>query len=165
MVCRERLEELFREHGVRYEVVTHPKAYTAQDVASVEHLTGYEVAKVVMAVVDGSLVMLVLPAPHRVDLEKLKGALGVSVARLAEEDEFANLFGDCEVGAMPPFGNLYGITVDVDPALTRGPKIVFNAGSHRETMTIAYADFERLVRPQIVEFSTSPKVPAEVARR
>lgn len=158
MTCRERLERLLVEHGVKYVVTPHPPAYTAQEVATVEHVTGYAVAKVVMAAVDDRLVMLVLPAAHRVDLQKVERVLGATSARLAREEEFARLFPDCDLGAMPPFGNLYGIPVYVDRTLTRDPEIVFNAGSHRETMTLAYADFERLVRPEIMEFATGTGV-------
>lgn len=156
MTCRERLEQWLDASGVKYEITVHPVAYTAQDVAASEHLSGYQVAKVVMAVVDGQLVMLVLPAPHRVDLDRLKQALGVGTVRLAEEREFSSLFPDCDVGAMPPFGNLYDLTVYADPGLTAHPQIVFNAGSHRETMAIAYADFQRLVHPQVIDFSSAP---------
>ncbi len=156
MTCRERLERWLDVSGVKYEVTVHPIAYTAQEIAASEHLTGYEVAKVVMATVDGRVVMLVLPAPHRVDLDRLRRALGARSLRLAEEKEFANLFPDCDVGAMPPFGNLYGISVYVEPSLAACPEIIFNVGSHRETMKVAYADFERLVRPQVIDFSIEP---------
>jgi Ala-tRNA(Pro) deacylase len=165
MTCRDRLERLLVEQGVKYDVTAHPLAYTAQEVATVEHVSGYDVAKVVMAAVDDRLVMLVLPAPHRVDLEKVKRGLGATTVRLAREDEFAKLFPDCDLGAMPPFGNLYGIPVYVDRTLTHDPKIVFNAGSHRETMTIAYADFERLVRPEVIEFAISAAPPRLAARQ
>ncbi len=156
MTCRERLEQWLNMAGVKYDVTVHPVVYTAQEVAASEHLSGYEVAKVVMAIVDGDLVMLVLPAPHRVDLAKLRSTLGAGKVRLAGEQEFANLFPDCDVGAMPPFGNLYGISVYLDPSLAGSPQIIFNAGTHRETITMPYADFERLVRPQIVDLSTEP---------
>lgn len=162
MTCRERLANWLSASGVKYDVTFHRTAYTAQDVAASENISGYEVAKVVMAVVDGKLAMLVLPAPHRVDLSTLTKALGAREARLAAEHEFANMFPDCEVGAMPPFGNLYGVPVYVDPILITHPRIVFNAGSHRETMAIAYADFQRLVQPKVIEF-TSAAVFAEKA--
>lgn len=153
MTCRERLEQYFREQGVKYEVTAHPEVYTAQEVAAVEHVPGKFVAKVVMALVDGTITALVLPAPHRVDMSKLKRALGAKEARLAREEEFGHLFPDCEVGAMPPFTNLYTVPAVVDRVLSEDPKIVFNAGTHRETMTVAYKDFERLAAPRQVEFS------------
>src|SRR5574341_670347 len=103
MTCRERLERYFRENGVKYEVQSHPEVYTAQEVAAVEHIPGRSMAKVVMAMVDGTLTALVLPAPSRVDIPKVKAALGAKDARLAREQEFSTVFPDCEVGAMPPF--------------------------------------------------------------
>lgn len=153
MSCRERLQQWFREQGVTSELTQHPEAFTAQQVAASEHVSGYGVAKVVMAVADGMLVMLVLPAPYRVDLVRLKHVLDCGTVRLAREGEFATLFPDCELGAMPPFGNLYGVPVYVDATLTSDPRIVFNAGSHRETMTVAFGDFVRLARPQVAEFA------------
>ncbi len=154
MTCRELLEQFLREHGVAYELIGHREAYTAQEIAAEEHVSGYDFAKVVIAAIDGKLVMLVLPAPSRVNLEKLKQALGVSGARLAREEEFVGVFGDCEVGAMPPFGNLYGVPVYVDAGLTRATLIVFNAGTHRETVRMAFADLVRLAQPQVADFST-----------
>lgn len=152
MTCRERLEKYFKEQGVKYQVKAHPEVYTAQEVAAVEHVPGRSMAKVVVAIVDGTLTALVLPAPYRVDIPKLKSALGAKEARLAREQEFATVFSDCEVGAMPPFGNLYRVTVVVDRAMTEDPTMVFNAGTHRETMTIAFADFKRLVAPTVADF-------------
>ncbi len=149
---RERLEAYFREHGVRYEVTPHPEAITAQEVAEVEHVSGHLVAKVVMADADGRLVMLVLPAPARVDLVRLRHGLRAKTVRLAREEEFAGVFPDCELGAMPPFGNLYQVPVYMDRRLADRTQIVFNAGTHRETMTITAADYHRLVQPSILEF-------------
>lgn len=153
MTSRERLEKYFREQGVKSEVQSHPEVYTAQEVAAVEHIPGRLVAKVVIAIIDGQPTQLVLPAPFRVDLAKLRGAIGAKECRLAREEEFVTLFPDCEVGAMPPFGNLYNVPVIADRSLTEDPKIVFNAGTHRETMTVAYQDFARLVSPKMVEFA------------
>lgn len=152
MTSKERLERYFTENGVSFNVTPHAEVYTAQEVAAVEHVPGMFVAKVVIAMVDGAPTMLVLPAPFRVDMAKLKSALRAKTAALATEDEFGGLFPDCELGAMPPFGNLYDVPVVVDRRLAEDPKIVFRAGNHRETMTIAYQDFERLVHPTIAEF-------------
>src|SRR3990172_7193008 len=109
MNCKERLEAYLRENKVPFQVVHHPLAYTAQEVAAAEHVPGKMLAKVVMVFADGKLVMLALPAPYRVDLSKAAAALGAREARLAHEEEFAAAFPDCEVGAMPPFGNLYDV--------------------------------------------------------
>lgn len=158
MTCRERLERYFKEQNVTFEAKSHPEVYTAQEVAAVEHVPGRLFAKVVIANVDGRLTMLVLPGPVRVDTARLREALGARDARLAREEEFANLFPDCELGAMPPFGNLYNVPVVVDRSLTLDPKIVFNAGTHRETMTVSYHDFERLAQPRVAEFATEPQV-------
>lgn len=158
MTCRERLEQYFKQNGVKYEVTSHPEVYTAQEVAAVEHVPGMFVAKVVIAVVDGKITALVLPAPHRVDIPKLKAALGAKEARLAREEEFGQLFPDCEVGAMPPFTNLYNVPAVVDRTLAEDPKIVFNAGTHRETMTVAFSDFQALASPTVAEFSQVPSV-------
>jgi len=160
MTCRERLEQLFREQGGKYKGTTHPEVYTAQEVAAVEHVSGYAMAKTVAVSADGKLVLVVLPAPHRVDITKVKRALGAEEVRLAKEEEFSRVFPDCEVGAMPPFGSLYGVPVHVDRTLTQDPQIVFRAGTHRETMTVGYADFERVERPQVGDYATPPSVPA-----
>ncbi|MBI3997705.1 MAG: YbaK/EbsC family protein [Armatimonadetes bacterium] len=153
---RERLEAYLRENGVHYDVTPHPEAYTAQEIAAVEHVPGQQMAKVVMADADGRLIMLVLPAPARVDLVRLRTALGAKTVRLAREEEFASLFPDCEVGAMPPYGNLYNVPVYLDRSLADQPRITFNAGTHRETMTVKAEDYHRLVRPTILEF-TAPR--------
>lgn len=162
MTCRERLERLFLEEGIAYKVTPHPLTYTARDLAASEHISGYDVAKVVVLMVDQAPAMIVLPGPLRVDLEKVRAVLGARTARLATEREFSELFPDCDPGAMPPFGNLYGVPMYVDRSLLRRPEITFNAGTHRETVTIASADFARLTVPRVVEVSAGP--PAEPVR-
>jgi Ala-tRNA(Pro) deacylase len=111
------------------------------------------VAKVTMVNADATIVMLVMPASHRIDFPKLKEALGAKEAHLAKEEEFAKLFPDCETGAMPPFGILYNVQLYVDRSLTEDPEIVFQAGSHRDTMKIAYKDYARLDQPRVDEFA------------
>ncbi|MBI2237514.1 MAG: YbaK/EbsC family protein [Actinobacteria bacterium] len=156
MGCRERLERYLRENGVPFEVQDHRMAYTAQQIAAAEHVPGRMLAKVVMVLADGELSMLVLSAPSLVDLERAGEMLGGKAVRLADEMEFAPAFPDCEPGAMPPFGNLYGLPVYVDRALTRNETIVFQAGTHTETMSVTYADFERLAQPAVAEFGYLP---------
>lgn len=151
MDCRSRLEAYFRENRVEFKAMTHPPAYTAQDVAAAQKVKGKQVAKVVMVQADSKVVMLVLPASSRIDFEKLKGALGGPEARLAKEEEFAGLFPDCDTGAMPPFGNLYHVPVYVDRALTEDVEIVFQAGSHLDTIKIAYQDYARLAQPVVAD--------------
>ena len=153
MNCKERLEAYLRENKVPFQVVHHPLAYTAQEVAAAEHVPGKMLAKVVMVFADGKLVMLALPAPYRVDVNKAAAALGAREVRLAHEEEFAAAFPDCEVGAMPPFGNLYDVPVYADKALAEDKEIVFQAGTHTDTVTMMYADFERLVKPKAAAFA------------
>jgi len=142
-------------HGTKYVVISHSKAYTAQGIAAISHISGRELAKTVIVKLDGDLAMAVLPASYQVDLEALRHATGVQVAELASEREFKQHFPDCETGAMPPFGNLYGIPVYVDETLLEDREIAFNAGSHYELIKLAYKDFERLVKPEVMEFSSA----------
>jgi len=153
MKCRERLEQYLRENGAGYEVMTHSQAFTAQEMAAALHVPGHQVAKVVIVEADGQPAMLVLPAPYRLNIEKVRTLLGVKQARLAKEDEFTDLFPDCATGAMPPFGNLYDVPVYVDKSLTKESHIVFRVGSHRETVKLAYADYSRLAQPKVGEFT------------
>ena len=152
MDCKDRLEAYLREKQVPFEVRHHPRAITAQEVAASEHVPGKMLAKTVMVLADGKMVMLALPAPYQVDMDKVGKVLGGEV-RLAHEEEFENTFPDCEVGAMPPFGNLYEVPVYVEAALAEDETIVFRAGTHTDTMSVSYADFERLVEPTIAEFA------------
>ena len=147
-----KLREFLDANRVAYEVRSHAQAFTAQEVAAAQHVPGREVAKVVMVRAGDDYLMAVLPATHRVHLEKLAKAAGKASLRLATEDEFAGLFPQCQPGAMPPFGNLYGLPVCVDESLTRDEKIVFNAGNHEQTVRMAYADFARLVQPKVASF-------------
>lgn len=153
MECKERLEHYLRENRVPFEAQRHPRAVTAQEVAASEHVPGKMLAKTVMVLADGEMAMLALPAPYQVDLERAAAALGTDEARLAQEEEFENTFPDCEIGAMPPFGNLYDVPVYVDESLAEDEVIVFRAGTHTETMSVSYADFERLVEPSVAEFA------------
>lgn len=152
---RDRLESYFRENEVAFEVQEHRTAYTAQRIAASEHVPGRMFAKVAMAKADGDLVMFVLPAPSVVDLAKVSDVLSGKEVRMASESEFASAFGDCEPGAMPPFGNLYGLPLYVDQALGRNERIVFQAGSHTVTMSVSYADFERLARPIVADIAVT----------
>ena len=142
------------EHHVKYVVISHSKAYTAQGIAAVAHIPGQELAKTVIVKLDGALAMAVLPASYQVDLLRLKKLIGVGDAALASEREFKQHFPDCETGAMPPFGSLYGIPVYVDQTLARDSEIAFNAGSHLQLIRMAYADFLKLAKPVVLTFST-----------
>jgi Ala-tRNA(Pro) deacylase len=131
----------------------HVRVYTAQEIAAAQHVPGKEMAKVVMVKTDGKNIMLVLPASYRVEMKKLKGVLNSKKVVMVKEEEFQELFPDCEIGAMPPFGNLYNLEVWVDQVLTEDDFIVFRAGSHVETLRIKYSDYARLVSPKVGDFS------------
>jgi Ala-tRNA(Pro) deacylase len=148
-----RLKTYLEENGVDYQVLYHPRVYTAQEVAAVQHVSGKELAKVVMMKVDNELAMMVLPASCMLDMDKLKRLFQGRRTKLALEEEFQGLFPDCEIGAMPPFGNLYDLQVYVDTALAEQPHIVFQAGSHVETISMAYSDFANLVQPEVADFA------------
>ena len=135
--------------------MTHQEAYTAPEIAHALHVSGKELAKVVMVKVGERFVMTVLPSNLRLDLKRLKEVFGTSQVRLATEEEFKGLFPDCQVGTMPPFGNLYGLEVYVDQALTADEEIVFQAGSYVVAMKLRYQDFANLVHPSVVEFHAS----------
>jgi Ala-tRNA(Pro) deacylase len=149
-----KLKEYLDSHKVKYITISHSPVYTAQQIAASAHIPGKELAKTVMVKIDGRMAMAVLPASYRVDFDLLKEAAGASSVELASEDEFKDLFSDCEIGAMPPFGNLYGMDVFVAASLAEDADIAFNAGSHSELVQLSYKDFERLVEPKIVKFSS-----------
>jgi Ala-tRNA(Pro) deacylase len=144
------LRDYLDRHEVAYRVVPHAPAYTASEVAAAAHVTGKHVVKTVMVKLDGKLAMVALPSPSRIDLEALRETTGARELELAREDEFRDLFPGCETGAMPPFGNLYGVHVYVTDELAREPVIAFNAGTHTELVEMSYADFQRLVRPRVI---------------
>ncbi len=148
------LKEYLDKHNVKYIVVSHSPAYTAQGIAALAHIPGKELAKTVIVKMDGKLVMAVLPASFHVDLRLLKKETGAGVVGLASEDEFKGRFPECETGAMPPFGNLYGIEVFADENLTNDKEIAFNAGSHRELIRLAWEDFEKLAKPKVIRFAS-----------
>jgi Ala-tRNA(Pro) deacylase len=148
-----KLREFLNAQKATYEVLSHRQAFTAQEVAQAQHVRGVELAKVVMLRSGGQFIMMVLPAPFRVDVDRARAALGKPDAVVATEEEFQGLFPHCEAGAMPPFGNLYGLPVYVDQTLTRDADIVFNAGTHTQTVKMKYADFARLVHPTVCSFA------------
>ena len=148
-----RLKEFLDSHKIKYIVISHSVAYTANGIAALTHIPGKELAKTVIVKIDNMLAMAVVPASQHVDLAQLKGAAGASNVELATEDEFRDKFPDCETGAMPPFGNLYGIDVYADEGLARDREIAFNAGSHRELVRLAWEDFRKLVRPKVLKLA------------
>ncbi len=148
-----RLREHLDEAQVRYTTIGHSIAYTAQEIAASAHVSGHELAKVVIVELDGELVMAVVRGTDKIDLDLLRAAAGASRARLASEGEFESRFPGVDPGAMPPFGNLYGMPVYVDEALGEDDEIAFNAGTHYELVRLAYAEFERLVQPKVARFA------------
>jgi Ala-tRNA(Pro) deacylase len=148
-----RLREYLDSHNIRYLIFSHSLAYTAQGIAALTHISGKELAKTVIARIDGNLAMAVVPASRHVDLSLLKRALGAQAVELASEQAFKDKFPDCEAGAMPPFGNLYGMAVYVDESLTSNEVITFNAGTHRDLMRMDWADLVRLVEPRIIQIT------------
>lgn len=147
-----KLMQFLDEHRVRYETIRHSPTYTSQKTAAAAHVPGKELAKTVMVRVDGQLAMAVLPAPMHVDLKRLGAAIGAKVT-LASETEFREQFPDCEVGAMPPFGNLYGLQVYADERLLEDEAITFNACTHTDLLQVPVADYVKLVRPQVLAFA------------
>jgi len=137
----------------KYVVVKHSQAYTAQEVAASAHIPGKEMVKTVILKIDGDMKMAVLPSTHQVNFDLLKDALDSDNAELAAENEFKSLFPDCEVGAMPPFGNLYDMDTYVAESLTDNNEIAFNAGTHKELVKMSYSDFVELVQPIILSMS------------
>ena len=148
-----RLKEFLDAEKVKYVVIQHSPAFTAQEIAASAHVSGKELAKTVMVRIDGKMAMAVLPASFKVDFDRLREAAGAERVELAGEAEFEDMFPGCEVGAMPPFGNLYDMEVYVSKRLAEDEEIAFNAGSHTELVRLAYADFARLVSPRVAKIS------------
>lgn len=143
-----RLQQYLHERKIPFETIHHARTVTAQETAASAHIAGRELAKTVMVKLDGRLAMVVLSASQRLELELLREATGSRRAELAQESEFAPMFPDCEPGAMPPFGNLYGMDVYIEHSLSEDDEIAFNAGTHTELIRIPFALFEHLVQPR-----------------
>ena len=152
-MASEKLKEYLDIHGVEYEEIKHPVKYSAQQAAAAAHISGKELAKTVMVKIRGKLAMAVLPASCRVDFALLREIVGSDEVELAREHEFKDLFPDCDVGAMPPFGNLYGLDIYVAEKLTTDEEIAFKACSHSELIKMAYSDYARLVDPIVIRFA------------
>jgi Ala-tRNA(Pro) deacylase len=153
-----KLKEFLDSNRVKYVSISHSSAYTAMEIAAMAHVPGKDMAKTVMVKIDGHMAMAVLPATHMIKMDLLKKAIGSGDVRLATEQEFKDKFPDCEVGAMPPFGNLYNMDVYASDSLKEDEEIVFNAGSHTELFKLSYKDFEKLVNPKVVQISYKTKL-------
>jgi Ala-tRNA(Pro) deacylase len=148
-----RLEEFLHSNRVVYDTMTHPHAFTAQATAASAHINEHEMAKTVMVRLDGKLAMAVIPSSEWLDIASLRQVSGAREVSLASESDFKDRFPECEVGAMPPFGNLYGMEVYAADSLSEDDRIAFNAGNHRELMRMGWGDFERLVHPRVVHLT------------
>ncbi|HYG33519.1 MAG TPA: YbaK/EbsC family protein [Clostridia bacterium] len=148
------LKEFLDREKIKYISIIHSPAFTAQEVAASAHITGRELAKTVIVELDGKMAMAVLPANRKIVLQDLREVTGSDEVKFASEDEFRERFPGCETGAMPPFGNLFGMEVYLAEALTENEEIAFNAGSHTEVIKMSFHDFERLVQPKVLSFTT-----------
>lgn len=148
-----KLKDYLDANGVKYVSIIHSKAYTAQEVAASAHVSGKIMAKTVIVELDGAMAMAVLPADRKIVLQDLREITGSDQVKFASEEQFQARFPDCETGAMPPFGRLYGMDVYVADTLAQNEEIAFNAGSHVEVIKLAYRDFERLAQPKVVSFT------------
>lgn len=149
-----KLKDYLDEQNIKYISIIHSQAYTAQETAQSAHIPGREMAKTVILKINDQMAMVVLPASEKVDLDLVKGATHAKSVQLADEREFEKLFSNCEIGAMPPFGNLYNMPVYVEESLGENENIAFNAGSHTELIKLSFKDFERLVHPEYLRAST-----------
>jgi Ala-tRNA(Pro) deacylase len=147
------LRSFLDAHQVKYVVIQHSPAFTAQEVAASAHVSGRELAKTVVVRLDDELVLAVVPATRQVDLESLCRAAGAGRAELPSESDFRGRFPDCQPGAMPPFGNLYQMPVYADPSLAGEREIAFNAGTHTDLVRLSFEDFRRLATPRLVEIA------------
>jgi Ala-tRNA(Pro) deacylase len=152
-----KLKEFLDENKIKYVSIRHSSAYTAQEIAAIAHIPGKDLAKTVIIKIDGKMAMAVLPASYKVSFDNLKDTLGAKEVRLAYEQEFIDKFPNCEVGAMPPFGNIYGMDVLVAESLAEDEEIAFNACSHTELIKMNFNDFEKLVKPKRIKFSVPSK--------
>ncbi len=150
----QRVREFLEKNGVEYMNIMHTPAYTAQGTAHAVHISGKEIAKTVILKVDDTFIMAVVPANRRVILELVMDLYGAKNVELASEEEFKILFPDCEIGAMPPFGNLYQMDIIVSEELTRDKEIAFNAGTHTELIRMDFRDYMKLLKPKIHNFTT-----------
>lgn len=154
MVLRQ-LRQFLDQHHARHVVISHSAAYTAQEIAQAAHVHGEQFAKTTIVKLDGELAMAVVPAPQKVDLELLGAVARARKAELANESDFRSRFPECEVGAMPPFGNLFDMHVYVDEALAKERNLAFNAGSHTELVQMSMESFLELVKPRVARISST----------
>jgi Ala-tRNA(Pro) deacylase len=149
----QRLKVFLDSHTVKYVVISHSPAYTALEIAALARIPGKEIAKTVIVNADNKKMMVVLPASHMVDFTSLRTLVHAEHLELTSEQQFKDLFPECEVGAMPPFGNLFNLDVIVADSLAEDEMIAFNAGTHKELVRMTYRDFVQLVQPTVGKLS------------
>ncbi len=152
MPLNERIRRTLEQKGLRYEVMPHREAFTAQGVAAASHVSGWQMAKVVMGKDDRGFVMAVVPASCRLDLPTFRRISRRKHLVLATEEEMAHLFPDCEPGAMPPFGNLYDVPVYADTCFAPDGDLVFQAGNHHEVVRMSFEDYRQAACPVVTDF-------------
>ena len=155
-----RVREFLDGSHLKYAMISHSAAYTAQEIAESTHIPGRELAKAVVVDLDGKLALAVVPASSHVDLFKLASCAGASFARVADENDFIDRFEGCQIGAAPPIGLIFGMDTYVDHALAREEWIAFNAGTHTDLIAMKFADYRRAARPKVVSIATEHLVPA-----
>lgn len=143
------IKKFLDSHGVSFRHFTHPQAFTASETAEAQHVSGRELAKSVVVMADDRLMLAVIPANDRLDVEKLSHLAGAASIRLAREEEFAEVFKGCEVGAEPPLGTLYDVPVWLDASFEEHPTIIFNAGTHTDTIQMNMGDYQELEQPKV----------------
>ena len=148
MIVQDYLDEM----GVSYRLCTHPTAYTSQDLAATAHVPGQQVIKPVVVIIDGAAHICALPASHRIDLQKLRQELNASDVEIADESSLKTMFPDCELGAEPPIGKLYGLPTLMDLSLIRDAQVTFQAGNHTTAVTMTLQDYQRAAEPEIADF-------------
>ncbi len=160
-----RLKDFLDQHEIRYVIISHSRAYTAAAIGAITHIPGREIAKTVMVKIDGKMAMAVVPGSRHLDIRAMQKALNAKEIVIVHEAEFEDRFPDCELGAMPPFGVLYGLPVYVDETLAHDEEIAFNAGTHRELVRLSFKDFFQLENPTILRIATRSKAEQELEER
>ncbi len=145
--------EILRTNNVPYEEIAHSPTYTAEQTAHTTHISGKHLTKTVIVEIDGEMAMTILHTDEHVSISRLRELTGAHEVRIVSEQEFMEKFPDCEMGALPPFGNLYDMPVFVSPAVDQDENIIFNPGSHSDLVRISYQDFKRLVHPAVLDFA------------
>lgn len=148
-----KVKEFLESQDIKYIKIIHSPAYTAQEIAESAHIHGRELAKTIIVFIEGKMAMAVLPASYSIDFDYFRKTTGAKEIKLASEEQFKDIFPDCEIGSMPPFGNLYGMDVYVDEHLAEDKEIAFNAGNHFELFRLSYQDFARLVKPKVIRLT------------